>query len=66
MIRMIVVLVGVVVAAAAGMAGALWGAPKLAGFIALGLIPATWGIVALIERSTGRALWHFAPPYPYA
>jgi hypothetical protein len=66
MIRIIVVLVGIVVAIVAGMAGALWGGPRLAGAIALGLIPVTWGVASLIERRTGRPLWHFTAPYPYA
>jgi hypothetical protein len=33
------------------------------GWISIGLIPATWLAVRLIERSLGRPIWRYSAPY---
>jgi hypothetical protein len=31
----------------------------------MGMASLIWGAAHLVERLTGRDLWHFSPPYPY-
>jgi len=57
---------GTVVLALALGVGAAWSDSRLLVAVAtMGMAPLVWGASHLIERLTGRDLWHSAAPYPY-
>ena len=62
-IRAAVVLASIVGALAVG-AGASWGGPRLAGVLAISVVPIMWGVLHLVERIVGDDIWHFGAPYP--
>jgi hypothetical protein len=65
-IQAFVVFVGVAIALLVGViVGMLDVAGPLAGWLAVGLLPVVWTLLYLIERATGRGIWHYSTPYPY-
>jgi hypothetical protein len=65
-IQVLVVFVGLTMALTAGVLAGMFeiGAP-LVGWLAIGLVPALWALLYVIERTIGREIWHHRPPYPY-
>lgn len=64
-IQALVVFIGLAIALSVGViAGMLEGRP-LAGWLTGGLLPAIWTLLYLVERATGRDIWHYTTPYPY-
>lgn len=55
----------VVLALALGVGAALSDSRLVVAIAAIGMAPLIWGASHLIERLTGRYLWHFSAPYPY-
>ena len=65
-IQALVVFIGLTVALIAGVLAGTWeGGARLAGWLAVGLVPVMWTLLYLIERVTGRQIWHYTAPYPY-
>jgi hypothetical protein len=63
-IQTLVVFAGIAIALAVGTIAASWGTSlRMIGWISIGLIPATWLAVRLIERSLGRPIWRYSAPY---
>jgi hypothetical protein len=54
----------VVLALALGVAAALFGSPRFVAIVTVGMVPLIWGASYLLERLTGRDLWHFSAPWP--
>jgi hypothetical protein len=66
-IQAVVVFIGLVFALALGVVAGTWYASSpLAGWLAIGSVPVLWGLMHLIERVTGREIWHYRAPYPYS
>jgi hypothetical protein len=55
----------VVLALALGVGAALSNSRLFVAAATTGIAPLLWGASHLIERLTGRDLWHFSAPYPY-
>jgi hypothetical protein len=55
----------VVLALVLGVGAALSDSRVFVAIATIGMAPLIWGASHLIERLTGRALWHFSAPYPY-
>jgi len=55
----------VVLALALGVGGALSDSRLFVAIATIGTAPLICGASHLIERLTGRHLWHFSAPYPY-
>jgi hypothetical protein len=55
----------VVLALALGVGAAQSDSRLFVAVATMGIAPLIWGASHLIERLTGRDLWHFAAPYPY-
>jgi hypothetical protein len=55
----------VVLALALGVGAALSDSGLFLSIAPIGMVPVVWGASHLIERLTGRALWHFSAPSPY-
>jgi len=61
----LVVFGGVVAALVLGLAGAVSASTTtIAGWLAIGFVPAMWGALRVIERSIGHEIWHYTAPYP--
>jgi hypothetical protein len=45
--------------------GTLEASVRLAGWLAIGLVPVVWTLLYLTERMIGRDIWHYAAAYPY-
>ena len=59
------VLSTIVLALALGIIAAASESRLLTRALIIGFVPAMWGLAHLVERLTGRDLWHFSAPYPY-
>ena len=65
-IQTFVVFIGLAIALLVGaIVGMLEVSGPLAGWLAVGLLPVVWTLLYVIERATGRAIWHYTTPYPY-
>jgi hypothetical protein len=65
-IQTLVVFTGVTIALALGITTVALGASlRVAGWMAIGLVPFMWALLHLIERLLGREIWHYTAPYPY-
>ncbi len=59
------VLSTIVLALALGIIAGVSESRLLARALIIGFAPAVWAASCLIERYTGRDLWHFSAPYPH-
>ena len=48
-----------------GIFAALSGSRVVVATLTIGFMPVIWGASRLIDRVTGRGMWHFSAPYPY-
>jgi len=55
----------VLLALALGVGAAVSDSRPFVVVLTIGMAPLIWGVSHLIERLTGRDLWHFSAPYPY-
>src|SRR3954467_5908856 len=60
------VLTTIVLALALGVIAGVVESRLLTRALIIGLVPALWAALHVVERLTGRDLWHFTAPYPYA
>ena len=63
--RTVLVLTTVVFALALGVVAAASESRLLIRALIVGFMPAIWTVLHVVERLTGRDLWHFSSPYPY-
>ena len=65
-IQALVVFIGLTIALMGGvLAGTFEVGARLAGWLAIGLVPVMWTLLYLTERMIGREIWHYTAPYPY-
>ena len=65
-IQAFVVFIGLAIALLGGViVGMLEVGGPVAGWLAVGLLPVVWTLLYLMERATGRDIWHYTTPYPY-
>jgi hypothetical protein len=60
------VLTTIVLALALGVIAGVLESRLLTRALIIGFVPALWAALHVIERLTGRDLWHFTAPYPYS
>jgi hypothetical protein len=64
--RKVFMFVGLSMALTAGLAaGMLDVESRVAGWLAVGLVPVMWMVSRLLERAMGRKIWQYTAPYPY-
>ena len=59
------VLTTIVLALALGISAGISESRLLTRALIIGFAPAVWAASYVIERLTGRDMWHFTAPYPY-
>ena len=59
------VLTTIVLALALGLIAGISESRLLTRALIVGFLPAIWAASHVIERRTGRDMWHFTAPYPY-
>ena len=59
------VLTAIVLALALGVVAGVSESRVLTRTLIIGFAPAIWVASRMLERLTGRDMWHFAAPYPY-
>lgn len=59
------ILTTIVLALALGIIAGVSESRLLPRALIIGFVPAVWAASHVIERLTGRDMWHFAAPYPY-
>lgn len=65
-IQALVVFIGLTIALVTGvLGGTLEIGARLAGWLAIGLVPVMWTLLYLTERVIGREIWQYTAPYPY-
>jgi hypothetical protein len=64
--RTTVVLTTMVLALALGVIAGISESRLLTRTLIIGFAPAIWVASRILERFTGRDLWHFSAPYPYS
>ncbi len=65
-IQALVVFIGLTIALTVGiLAGTSEVGARVAGLLAIGLLPVMWALLYLTERMIGREIWHYTAPYPY-
>jgi hypothetical protein len=65
-IRAFIVFIGITIALVMGtIVGMSDVRGPLAGWLPIVLVPVMWTLLSLIERATGRDVWHYTAPYPY-
>jgi hypothetical protein len=65
-IQALVVFIGLTIALTVGiLAGTLEVGARVAGLLAIGLLPVMWALLYLTERVIGREIWRYTAPYPY-
>jgi hypothetical protein len=60
------VLTTIVLALALGVIAGVVESRLLMRALIIGFVPALWAALHVVERLTGRDLWHFTAPYPYS
>ena len=55
----------IVLALALGIVAGVSESRLLTRALIIGLVPAMWAASHVVERLTGRDMWHFTAPYPY-
>src|SRR3954462_9801584 len=63
--RTVFVLTTVVLALALGIIAGISESRLLTRALIIGFAPVMWAASHLVERLTGRDMWHFLAPYPY-
>jgi hypothetical protein len=63
--RVVFVLTTVAVALALGVVAAALESRPLIRTLIVGIVPVMWAVPHVIERLTGRDMWHLSAPYPY-
>ena len=65
-IQALVVFVGLAIALIAGVFTAPFeSGARVAGWLAIGLVPVLSALLHVTERVIGREIWHYRAPYPY-
>ena len=59
------VLTTIVLALALGIIAGISESHLLTRALIIGVVPAIWAASHVVERLTGRDMWHFTAPYPY-
>jgi hypothetical protein len=59
------VLTTIVLALALGVIAGISESRVLTRTLIIGFVPAIWVASRMVERLTGRDMWHFTAPYPY-
>jgi len=60
------VLTTIVLALALGIIAGISESRVLTRALIIGFVPAIWAASYVVERLTGRDMWHFTAPYPYS
>ena len=63
--RTVFVLMTIVLALTLGIIAGISESRLLTRALVFGLAPAVWAASHIVERLTGRDIWHFTAPYPY-
>ena len=59
------VLTTIVLALALGIVAGISDSRMLTRALIIGFVPVIWAASHVVERLTGRDMWHFTAPYPY-
>jgi hypothetical protein len=62
--RAVFVLTTIMLALALGIIAAASESRLLIRVLVIGFVPVAWGVSHVLERLTGRDMWHFTAPYP--